>query len=69
MILIGDLRDQSCYNSIIQAITVDWTMWLVGEVCIGALVGRPGRKQPMGRQRQRWEDNIKRDMEEVGYKA
>ncbi|KAJ4438705.1 hypothetical protein ANN_14652 [Periplaneta americana] len=31
------------------------------------LVGRPGGKRPLGRQRRRWEDNIKMDMREVGY--
>jgi hypothetical protein len=30
------------------------------------LVGRPERKRPLGRPRRRWEDNIKRDVEELG---
>jgi hypothetical protein len=30
------------------------------------LVGRPEGKRPLGRPRRRWEDNIKRDLEEVG---
>ena len=30
------------------------------------LVGKPEGKRPLGRQRRRWEDNIKMDLEEVG---
>jgi hypothetical protein len=30
------------------------------------LVGRPEGKRPLGRPRRRWEDNIKRDLREVG---
>ena len=30
------------------------------------LVGKPGGKTPMGRNRCRWEDNIKMDLREVG---
>jgi len=30
----------------------------------GVLVGKPGR--PLGRPRHRWEDSIKRDLQEVG---
>ena len=33
------------------------------------LVGRPEGKIPLGRQRHRWEDNIKMDLEEVGCDA
>jgi hypothetical protein len=29
------------------------------------LVGKPGRKRPLGRPRRRWEDNIKMDLQEV----
>jgi hypothetical protein len=28
--------------------------------------GKPERKRPLGRPRQRWEDNIKMDVQEVG---
>jgi hypothetical protein len=31
------------------------------------LVGRPGGRRPLGRHRRRWEDNIKMDLEEVGW--
>jgi hypothetical protein len=30
------------------------------------LVGKPEGTRPWGRRRRRWEDNIKRDLEEVG---
>jgi hypothetical protein len=30
------------------------------------LGGRPEGKRPLGRSRRRWEDNIKRDLEEIG---
>jgi hypothetical protein len=29
-------------------------------------VGKPEGKRPLGRPRRRWEDNIKRDLQEVG---
>ena len=31
------------------------------------LVGRPEGKRPLGRPRGRWEDNIKMDLQEVGW--
>jgi hypothetical protein len=36
-----------------------------GRVVNRVLVGKPERR-PMGRPRRRWEDNIKRDLQEVG---
>jgi hypothetical protein len=30
------------------------------------LVGRPEGKRPLGRQRRRWEDNIKLELREIG---
>ena len=30
------------------------------------LVGKPEEKRPLGRPRNRWEDNIKMDLQEVG---
>jgi hypothetical protein len=32
-------------------------------------VGKPERKRPLGRPRCRWEDNIKMDLQEVGYEG
>ena len=31
------------------------------------LVGKPEGKRPLGRPRRRWEDNIKLDLQEVGW--
>ena len=33
------------------------------------LVGKPEEKRPLGRPRPRWEDNIKLDLQEVGWGA
>jgi hypothetical protein len=33
------------------------------------LVGKPERKRPLGRPRRRWEDHIKMDFQEVGYRG
>jgi len=33
------------------------------------LVGKPEGKRPLGRPRRRWEDNIKLDLQEVGYRG
>jgi hypothetical protein len=37
-----------------------------GRVVHRVLVGKPEGKRPLGRPRHRWEDNIKRDLQEVG---
>jgi len=31
------------------------------------LVRKPERKRPLGRPRRRWEDNVKMDLQELGY--
>jgi hypothetical protein len=31
------------------------------------LVGRPEGRRPLGRPRRRWEDNIKKDLREIGF--
>jgi hypothetical protein len=33
----------------------------------GVLVGKPEGQRPLGRPKCRWEDNIKIDLQEVGY--
>jgi hypothetical protein len=33
------------------------------------LVGRPEGRRPIGKPRRRWEDNIKMDLQEVGWGA
>jgi hypothetical protein len=37
-----------------------------GRVVHRVLVGKPEGKRPLGRPRRKWEDNIKRDLQEVG---
>jgi hypothetical protein len=32
-----------------------------------ALLGKPEERRPLGRPRRRWEDNIKMDLQEVGW--
>ena len=50
--------------------------WAGHVVCMGdkrgahvALVGRPDGNRPLGRPRRRWEDNIKTDIQKVGWKG
>jgi hypothetical protein len=33
------------------------------------LVGRPEGRRPLGRPRRRWEDNIKMDLQDVGWEV
>ena len=42
-----------------------WHVWEEGRGVYKVLVGKPEGKRPLGRQRRRWEDNIKMDLEEV----
>ena len=37
------------------------------EMCIWVLVGKPEGKRPLGRNRCRWDSNIKMDLQEVGW--
>ena len=37
-----------------------------GSVVYKVLFGKPEGKRPLGRQRRRWQDNIKMDLQEVG---
>jgi hypothetical protein len=38
-----------------------------GRVAYRVLVGKPEEKRPLGRPRRRWEDNIRMDLQEVGF--
>jgi hypothetical protein len=40
-----------------------------GEPYTGFWVGKPEGKRPHGRRRLRWEDNIKMDIQKMGYKS
>jgi hypothetical protein len=33
------------------------------------LVGKPGGKRPLGRPKHRWEDNIRRNLREIGWEV
>jgi hypothetical protein len=35
----------------------------------GVLVGKPEARRPLGRLMHRWEDNIKMDLQDVGWEA
>jgi len=39
----------------------------VGRGVYRVVVGKPEGKRPLGRPRRRWEDNIKMDLQEVGW--
>jgi hypothetical protein len=50
--------------------------WAGHVACMGemwgahsALMGKPEGRRPLGRRRRRWEDNIKMDLREVGWRA
>jgi len=55
----------------IKSRSIRWTGHVAsigrGKVYTGVLVGKPEGKRPLGRPRRRWEDNIKMDLQEVGY--
>ena len=40
-----------------------------GRSAFKTLTGNPTEKRPLGRPRRRWEDNIRRDLEEIGINA
>jgi hypothetical protein len=40
-----------------------------GRAAYRILVGRPEGRRPLGRSRHRWEDNIKMDLQEVGWEG
>ena len=43
-----------------------WHVWRKGEVCTRFWWGNLREREPLGRPRRRWEDNIEMDLEEVG---
>jgi len=43
-----------------------WRVWVRG-VVYRVLVGKPEGRRPLGRPRHRWADNIRMDLQEVGY--
>jgi hypothetical protein len=71
-----ELNDLYCSPNIVREIKSRIVRW-VGNVALMAegrgvyrnLEGRPEGKSPLGRRRRRWEDNIKKDLQEVGCGA
>ena len=71
-----ELNGLYCSYSIFQVIKSRRIRWAGNVACMGErrgvyriLVGKPEGKRPLGRPRCRWEDNIKMDLQEVGWKG
>ena len=70
-----ELNDLYCSPNIFRVIKSRITRWVGHVARMGerrgvyrVLVGKPERKRPFGRPWRRWEDNIKMDLQEVGYR-
>jgi hypothetical protein len=68
------LHDLYSSSSIIRITRPRWTKWAGHVARMGEkrnvyrlLVGKPEGKRPLGRQRQRWVDNVKMDLAEIGW--
>ena len=46
-----------------------WHLWVERRGVYRVMVGKPDGKRPLGRSRRRWEDNIKMDLLEVGWRV
>ena len=46
-----------------------WRVWVRRGGCIRSLVGKPEGKRRLERPRRRWVDNIRTDLQEVGYRC
>jgi hypothetical protein len=71
-----ELNDLYSTPNIIRVITSRRMRWAghvarmgEGRVAYRILVGRPEGRRPLGRPRRRWKDNIKMDLQEVGWGA
>jgi hypothetical protein len=68
-----ELNDLYSLPNIVCAIKSRRMRWAGHVACMGegrvvhrVFVGKPEGMRPLGRPRRRWEDNIKRDLQEVG---
>jgi hypothetical protein len=56
---------------VIKSIRMGWAGHVArmgeGRSAYRVLMGRPEGRRPLGRPRRRWEDNIKMDLQEVGW--
>jgi hypothetical protein len=71
-----ELNDLYSSPNIIRVIKSRRLRWAGNVACMGegrgayrVLVGRPEGRRPLGRPRRRWEENIKMDLQEVGWGA
>jgi len=69
-----ELNDLYTSPKILRVIKSRKMRWEGHVACMGerrgvhrVLVGKPEGKRPLGRPTHRWEDNIKRELQEVGY--
>ena len=69
-----ELNDLYCSSNTARVIKLTRMRWaryvaLLGEMrgVYSVLVGKSERKRPLGRDRRRWEDNIKMELQEVGW--
>ena len=69
-----ELRDLYSLPNIVRVVKWRRMRWAGHVVRMGeggrvhrVLVGKPEGKRPLGRPRRRWEDNIKMDLQEVGW--
>jgi hypothetical protein len=70
---LNDLYSSPNIIRVIKSRRMRWTGHVArmgeGRGAYRILVGRPEGRRPLGRPRPRWEDNIKMDLQEVGWGA
>jgi hypothetical protein len=68
---LNDLHSSSNNIRMIKSRRMRWAGHVArmgdGRGAYRILVGRPEVRRPLGRPRRRWEDNIKMDLQEVGW--
>ena len=69
-----ELNDLYCSPNIVRVIKCRRMRWAGHLACMGeirgvyrVLMGKPEGRTPLGRPRRRWEDNIKKDIQELGW--
>jgi len=69
-----ELSDLYSLPNIVRVVKSRRMRWAGHVACMGegrgvyrVMVGKPEGKRPLGRPRRRWEDNIKMDLQEVGF--